>query len=482
MSPLSPDQTAAYHRPRYHFLPAKNWLNDPNGLIQWRGRYHLFYQHNPDGPLWGQIHWGHAVSDDLVHWEHLPLALAPETSEHDGFGCFSGCAIVHEGRPMIFYTGTQAHAAGTLPFAQHTNIALPLDDELVQWQKYEGNPVIEPPAALDLIGFRDHCLWQEGDEWLQIVGAGVKDKGGAILLFRSENLTDWEYLHPLCLSESQMLNEMWVGSMWECPQLFRFGDVYRLVVSVNHEGQIAFTICLSGRYEKRRFIIEEVHRLDYGGRYFFAPQALLDEQGRTLMWGWISEGRADALQEAAGWSGVMSLPRVVVLQPNGRLALTPAPELRQLRGRHYHFDHHTAAQVNQLSGRMLEIIATIEVGQTRVGFDVYCAPDHSEYTTIFYDPQRQTVGIERSQSTLHDQTLYDLTTLEGELHLGAGELLRLHIFIDHSVLEVFVNDGRETITGRVYPSRADSRRLELILPDDAYLQALDVWELQSIWD
>ena len=416
------------HRPRYHFLPPKNWMNDPNGLIQWNGRYHMFYQHNPFGPLWGNMHWGHAVSDDLVHWEHLPLAIAPQEGEFDEYGCFSGTIIVHEGRPMMFYTGTQPEPVGGMPYTQHTNIALPLDDELIAWQKYKGNPVIAPPAGLDLIGFRDHCLWSEGDEWLQIIGSGEAGRGGAILLFRSDDLYHWDYLHPLIGSDSLYLHDLWVGSMWECPQLVAFDGRHALIFSVNHDDLIVFTAYLTGRYENRRFIPDGAHRLDYGGRHFYAPQALQDEQGRYIMWGWVTEGRTSTLQETAGWSGLMSLPRVVTMRPDGRLAFNPAPELQKLRGRHHPFTSDTAAQLHTVSGTMLEIIASFKIGVEAIALKVCCAPDDHEYTTIFYDPKRQTIGIERDQSTTDDRRLYDLSTLNGELKLDDGDTLKLHVF------------------------------------------------------
>src|SRR5689334_3008427 len=143
-------------RPGYHFLPPANWMNDPNGLIHWRGVYHLFYQYNPNGPFWGTIHWGHAVSTDLVHWEHLPIALSPTVESSDEDGCWSGCAVDDDGVPTLIYSG---HRAG----AQRACLATS-SDGLLTWQKHPGNPVIvEPPAGLHLVEFRDHCVWREDD-------------------------------------------------------------------------------------------------------------------------------------------------------------------------------------------------------------------------------------------------------------------------------------------------------------------------------
>ena len=155
-----------HQRPRYHFLPPANWLNDPNGLIQWNGHYHMFYQYNPNGPFHGTIHWGHAISDDLVHWEHLPIALAPTPGGPDEDGCWSGCAVDDDGVPTLIYSGPAGRA-------QRACLATSADG-LLTWQKYPGNPIIPaPPPGMHLVGFRDHSVWREDDGWYQLIGAGI---------------------------------------------------------------------------------------------------------------------------------------------------------------------------------------------------------------------------------------------------------------------------------------------------------------------
>jgi beta-fructofuranosidase len=155
------------HRPQYHFLPPANWMNDPNGLIYWKGRYHLFYQYNPNGPFWGTIHWGHAVSTDLVHWTDWPVALAPTPGSAAENGCWSGCAVNHDGVPTLIYSGDRDGK-------QRACIATSVDD-LRTWQKYEGNPVIpDAPEGLDLNAYRDHCVWCEDGIWYQVIEQGSK--------------------------------------------------------------------------------------------------------------------------------------------------------------------------------------------------------------------------------------------------------------------------------------------------------------------
>ena len=198
------------HRPRYHFLPPSAWMNDPNGLIYWKGYYHLFYQYVSNDPPWERKKWGHAASTDLVHWIDLPIASAPTPGGPDQDGCFSGCAVNQDGVPTLIYTGVRGD--------QQLPCLATSPDDLIAWQKYAGNPVIAtPPHDLDLFAFRDHTLWKEGAMWYQLVGAGIKGVGGVVLLYRSPNLLDWEYMYPLYTGDQRSIEPVWTGSMWECP-------------------------------------------------------------------------------------------------------------------------------------------------------------------------------------------------------------------------------------------------------------------------
>jgi hypothetical protein len=160
-----------HHRPAYHFLPPMNWMNDPNGLIQWKGLYHLFYQHNPLEAKWGPMHWGHATSTDLLHWEHQPIALKPEANSPDEDGCWSGVTVVHEELPVVVYSGNSR-------VGQRCCLATSSDD-LITLQKDARSPVIpDLPHGYDIDQYRDHCLWQEGDVWQQLIGARIRNEGG----------------------------------------------------------------------------------------------------------------------------------------------------------------------------------------------------------------------------------------------------------------------------------------------------------------
>ena len=241
----------ARHRPRYHFLPPSGWMNDPNGLIQWEGRYHLFYQYSPE---FGDVpdshraatlkHWGHAVSDDLVHWEHWPVALTPTPGGPDKDGCYSGCAVDNNGVPTLVYTGV---------FPQCACIATSTDG-LVTWTKHPANPVVAaPPDGLAVPGFRDHSVWRndepglhdpmeiggadlassEDDGWHQVIGSGVRGVGGTALHYTSPDLIRWRYRGQLFTGDAEL-----TGAMWECPDFFPLDEQHVLMVSA-HPGATA---------------------------------------------------------------------------------------------------------------------------------------------------------------------------------------------------------------------------------------------------
>jgi beta-fructofuranosidase len=459
------------HRPRYHFLPPSNWMNDPNGLIHWRGRYHLFYQHNPEAAAFGTMHWGHAMSDDLVHWRDLPLALSPTPGSADESGVWSGCAVDDDGTASVLYTGVRRAPDGTL--AQVPFLATSTDNELRMWDKYPGNPVIAaPPPGLDVLGFRDHSVWKDGSTWCQAIGSGIRNVGGAIFVYRSPDLRNWEYVGPLCVGDGQE-----TGEMWECPDFFPLGDRHVLMVSPI---PLRKTLYFTGDYREYRFTPRYRDVVDDGG-YFYAPQSFTDASGRRIMFGWLWEGRDEAAQRAAGWAGVMSLPRLLEPLGEGRVGMQPVPELRVLRGKELRPRAMplTSARRLDVSGAALEIVADIDPGSaTQVGISVRCAADGSEQTVIVYDTASHTLAIDRQRSSLDPAAERD--TRSARLELAQHELLQLHIFVDHSVVEVFAN-GRQCMASRVYPTRADSLGVEVFAAGGAaHALRVAAWEMASV--
>ncbi|MEO0565133.1 MAG: glycoside hydrolase family 32 protein, partial [Chloroflexota bacterium] len=325
-------------------------MNDPNGVIQWDGRYHLFYQYNPFGAFHDHMHWGHAVSDDLIHWQELPIAIAPSPNSVDEGGIFSGCIVEHNGKPIAFYTGVNVGAT-----EQQQCMAVG-DNELITWQKHHANPVIAtPPSNMDQFSeFRDPFVWQEGNTWYMLVGSQIEGVGGTALLYTSEDLTNWTYLHPLLVGDVARH-----GAMWECPNFFPLGDKWVLVISLHTGIGTGNVIYFVGEYHDYRFYPEHEAVMDSG--VYYAPLTCLDDQNRRLMWGWLRESRSGEEQRAVGWSGVQAIPRVLTLDEDNRLLMNPVPELAQIRTQKLYDDETLDGSPLALPGLALDLTIVFQV-------------------------------------------------------------------------------------------------------------------------
>lgn len=462
-SPHLPD----FQRPVYHFLPAANWMNDPNGVIQWRGRYHLFFQYNPDGAYHANMHWGHAVSDDLAHWQELPVAIAPTPNSPDQGGIFSGCVVDKGGAPVAVYTGVNDD------YTVQTQCLALGNDDLTEWQKHPANPVLaDVPAQLGQSrDFRDPFVWREDETWYMALSAHIVGVGGTVLLYRSADLVDWQYLHPLYVGDRARS-----GRNFECANFFRLGDKWLLIISVQWDQAPTNTIYMVGRLENQRFIPEREGLYDAG--YSYASLAHADDSGRWLIYSWIREGRGVAQQKAAGWSGVQAIPRVLSLDDQNRLISQPVPEIEKLRQRRHRFAPADVAAGELLPARglALDIEAQFDVTAAQsCGIEVAVAPDSSEKTTILYERDTQTLRIQRHYN--QDDPEVD-SAPQGLAHaLDPGESLQLRILLDGSALELIAN-GRARLTSRIYPSSADNQGLRILSP--RALTGLDIWQMASI--
>jgi beta-fructofuranosidase len=447
-------------RPQYHFLPAANWMNDPNGPIYWQGQYHMFYQYNPNGAYWGDMHWGHAVSADMVHWKHLPVALAPTPGGPDKDGVFSGCAIVNGGVPTVVYTGVNPE----------TQCVATSDDRLIKWEKYSGNPVIAgPPAGFQVAGFRDPAVWKEGDGWLMALGSGFRGRGGAALLYESKDLRHWNYLHPLLANHVKVTgytkDPVDSGEMWECPDFFPLGGQHVLIVSTQRVVKY-----MVGSYKRRRLDPESEGIVDFGN--YYAARTMTNTGERRILWGWVTEGRNADAQKAAGWSGVMSLPRELSMGTDGKLRIRPAAEVEKLRGKRL---------AEGAGGDCVEIRAEIDpAGAARAGLKLRATPEgsRSEQTLVYYDRAAKRLTADRSQASL--DTSADRGAQSGAFELADGEPLRLRVFVDGSVIEVIANE-RACLTTRVYPTLRQSTGIGLYASGgEAKLVSMEAWEMRPI--
>ncbi|AGB39316.1 beta-fructosidase, levanase/invertase [Natronococcus occultus SP4] len=462
-----------HHRPRYHVSPPGNWLNDPNGLIEWNGTYHVFYQYNPAGPHHGTIHWGHAVSDDLVSWEDRPIALTPSPNGPDRDGCWSGCAVDVDGTPQILYTGGRDDV-------QLPCLATAADDELTGWEKSPENPVIrsvpvEPPLRSSehwRAEFRDHNVWQEDGVWHQLIGSGIEDGGGTALLYTSEDddFTDWSYEGPILSGEPEE-----DGMIWECPELLDL-DEKRLLHVSNYEAVRYYL----GEYADGSLEVDRTGLLDHGA--FYAPQSLRDDDNdRWLTWGWIKPDRSPEAQWDAGWSGSLSVPRRIDLDEAGRLRQRPAAELTALRGDRAYAGSPTLEDEHRelpFTGHSFELRAEIRLEDAaECGLAVRRSPDGKEETLLRYTRESDLV-VDRAASTTDPRASTDpvsmpVTPVDGPLSL--------RLFVDGSVLEVFANE-RHCLSTRIFPTREDTDGVSLYATDGlAAFEDLECWTMGSAW-
>lgn len=455
-------------RPSSHLLPRHNWMNDPNGPIWWKGKYHLFYQLNPQGAIWGDMHWGHAISGDMIHWRHEPIALAPTPGGADSEGCFSGSAVVFEGKPAILYTGVRNASPDQVTVRDGNNklretqlLAVAEDDELVRWKK-DPQPVIAvPPSGIEVTGFRDPCPWREGDGWYLGVASGERGKGGCVLLYRSKDLRRWEYLHKLAEGKpngKQAANPCDSGEMWECPDFFPLGDRHCLLYST--EGQVIWT---TGRYDRTThvYIPQRGGVLDQGA--YYAPKSFLSPDGRRILWGWIQEMRPETEYAAAGWAGVMSFPRVLSVGAQGQLQMSPAKEVESLRG---------ASEDAQVSAnapyrrKLEELRCDIEIPMD-----------------LFW---RSTAAVRLTTEGQQSwELIIDIPAKEARCRSTRFALPaypwphpNLRMLLDGSVIEAFIG-SRQAITSRIYTIKPGETDLEVTVtgPDRLHVRT---WPLKPI--
>ena len=467
-------------RPAFHFTPPSMWLNDPNGLVYFDGEYHIFYQHHPHSMDWGPMHWGHAVSADLVHWRHLPIALHPDPQGM----IFSGSAVVDWTNSAGF--GERALVAVFTCHKSHVesqSIAYSLDRGRT-WTKYAGNPVIPPPRLFK--DFRDPKVFWHNDRWVMPLAA--KDK---ILFFTSANLKDW--------IQSDVFGEGYgsTDGVWETPDLFQLrvdnSDETRWVLTVGvGNGAPAGgsgTQYFIGQFDGSRFTPDEprdtIRWADFGAD-FYAPQSWNEEpNGRRLALGWMSNWQYAAHTPTSGWRGALTMIRELSLTRNAdgiRLVQTPLPELKSLRRDHIHL-HEQIVHPNEnplaaFRGTALEILAAFAIADATDSFGLRLRVGQNEFTEIRYASRAQKISVDRARSGRVDFHAGFAQTHSAHLQPVDGEI-RLHIFVDAFSIEVFANDGRVVFSESIFPS-AQSDGLELFVEGgDVLLKSLDLYQLDS---
>ena len=484
--------TALYqeaHRPQFHFSPPANWMNDPNGMVYYQGEYHLFYQYFPDSTVWGPMHWGHALSKDLIHWENLPVALYPDDSGY----IFSGSAVVDENNTAGFQTGSEK---ALVAFFTHHNPKNELqvqslaysNDKGRTWQKYAHNPVLANPGIKD---FRDPKVswYAPAKRWIMTLA--VQDR---VHFYSSPDLKNWQFE-----SKFGEGNVGAHGGVWECPDLFPLTvagkQKWVLLVSINPGGPNGgsatqyFIGDFNGKTFKNENAPETTLWLDYGTDNYAGVtwSGVPSTDGRRLFIGWMSNWLYGPTVPTANWRSAMTIPRALTLQntPAGiRLANTPVKELQKLR---------TSSQVIKsqpitgnldlsktldLKTSLLELDLNFDLAKSE-NVEVNISNQKGEHITIGYSVPEKQLYINRSKS---GQTKFDKNFAAkhtAPLLLENGKL-KLHLFLDVASVEVFANNGTVVMTDIFFPNQ-DFTQVELTAKGTGILAESHAYSLQSIW-
>ncbi len=487
------------HRPQFHFSPPEKWMNDPNGMVYYDGEYHLFYQHYPDSTVWGPMHWGHAVSEDLVHWENLPIALYPDSLGY----IFSGSAVVDENNtsgfgtednpPLIaIFTYHDAEAAEQGSDKHQTQAIAYSTDRGRSWTKYEANPVIENPGIRD---FRDpKVFWHEPTRrWVMIFAALDR-----VRLYTSPNLIDWTFASTFGENAGSH------GGVWECPDLFELpiegssDSRWVMLLSINPGGPNggSATQYFIGDFDGETFTLDEpragAYWIDYGpDNYAGVTWAGVPESdGRRIFLGWMSNWDYANVVPTETWRSAMTVPRRLELHQTDaglRLASRPVEELQQLRGAAQavpSLSMEGPVEMEQLGGispDQMELIVEFAAPASVDGtFGVELRNGRGERYRIGYNPAENVYFSDRRQSGPHAFSEAFASGLHTAPRLEQGGNVAFHFFFDRASAELFADDGATVLTGIFFPTEPFTE-LWFFSEGSASLLGGRMYALESIW-
>lgn len=440
-------------RQTFHIQPMTGLLNDPNGFSYYNGEYHLFYQWFPLGPVHGLKHWYHTKSKDLVHWQNAGMALEP-SNEYDSHGVYSGSAIEHEGKLQLIYTGnTRDESWNRHPY--QCLAIMSSDGNIVKRNK----PLITEVPNGYTDHFRDPKVWKQGEEFFAVIGAQTVNETGCVVLYRSSNLIDWQFVGKIKTELDHF------GYMWECPDYFELdkkgvllfspqglepkGDSYQNIY------QSGYVIGLPLDLDNNELSHGEFHELDRGFD-FYAPQTMVDPDGRRILVGWMGLPEIDYPTDKNSWAHCLTLPRQLSVQ-DGKLIQQPVAELKRLRGEMVEANQtlvNETVNFKGFEGEVYELCADFSRGSAEK-FGVELRVGENEKTVIKYDGVEKKVIFDRSHS---GEAFAEEFGSVRKCTFDA-ETISFRIFVDVSSVEVFINDGKEVFTGRIFP-RKESRGIQ----------------------
>ncbi|MBO0451576.1 glycoside hydrolase family 32 protein [Candidatus Enterococcus murrayae] len=468
-------------RQKYHFMTEAGWLNDPNGLIFFKGKYHFFYQYNPYDSFWGSMHWGHAISDDMLHWEYLPLALAPSETydNHPKGGCFSGSAIEHEGRLYLLYTASTNYGDGLVQ-----NQCMAYSDDGFNFIKSEKNPVIAaPPIGYEVGEFRDPKVWKHG-EYFYLVCAGKKNDLGQALLYRSKNLEDWTFFNILAESRGEL------GYMWECPDFFPLknadGEKYVLTFSpMGVKERTSIYLVGDMNYETGKFNYSTVGNIDWGFDYY-APQSFVDQKGRRILvawansWEWMPWWKDWGPTFKEGWCGSFNLPREAILDSDNTVKFVPIEELAAIRKSPKTIREKILVEKDDLlipteNGNCFELKMSIDLTSSTAGsFELKLRSNDRLSTNVTFDLKKQMMFVNRENSDDWSQG-----ETKSNLLLKDKTMLNIHLFVDQSSIEIFTDDYKTSHSLNVFAAEDQNKNYVSVSEGKLVILELETWELDK---
>lgn len=439
-----------YYRQSYHLMPPVGFINDPNGFIEFNDEYHLFYQYNPVYPEPKKVCWGHVKSKDLVNFEKLPVALAP-IDDYDSHGCYSGSAVDNNGTFTLIYTGNVKDKYGNRETYQC--LAKTLDG--INFIEDKKNPIISNQPKGYTRHFRDPKVWKHKDLWYAVLGAQTEEKHGTAVIYSSKDLYSWNKLGEAAGSNLKDLS--FLGYMWECPNLFEIDNKEILLFcpqGVEAKGDLYNNIYQCGYligkldYSTGKLSYGSFNEIDRGFE-FYAPQVTKDSKGRTLMIGWMGlPEEENSPTTKHHWLHCLTIIRELQLKGD-RIVQKPVEEMKLLRKEEVSYENiilnNGEIQLQKVNGASYELLCDFSYDNSKsFGIRLRCSEDKKEETLLYYDAEAEKLVLDRSKDGFHKEGIR-------RCHVKNDGKLKLHIFMDKSSVEIFVNDGEETFTSRIYP-------------------------------
>ncbi len=428
-----------------HISSASGWINDPNGFCYFKGYYHIFFQHHPHSVEWGPMHWGHARSKDLIHWEELPIALTPGDVE-DKNGCFSGSAIEKDGILYLFYTGHHYYGDDDPDnFWQNQNMAYSEDG--IHFTKYEHNPIIAKEPVDNTHHFRDPKVWEHKGIYYMILGSQNEEGMGRGIVYQSKDLFDWEYMGEM--SKGKVLEKD--GFMWECPDFFELEGKDILLLSpqgIASEDKQHLNLFQTGYYmgeydyQTNEFKHGDFQELDKG-HDFYATQTTLAPDGRRLVFAWMAMWESDMPEQEDGWAGALTLPRELVLK-NDQLVMKPVKELELLRLDEGKKDSNSLVGKNMIAK---------DICHTEIELTV--STENQDEVIFSLEEETGEIVLSLTYFKECNELVLNRNTPDGLRYgkIKEQDELKLHAYFDKSSMEIFVNDGEVVFTERFYSEK-----------------------------